>query len=111
VGGGGSLLHHSVKGAHFVPNVTGSQSQTVNLIEEGGRVFCPQITPQGVLTLSTSRLESRHNQHWPDNGTAHRCRVYSANKIQSRTLIICLKYNVAMCFVPYFFIYHTNSKI
>jgi hypothetical protein len=81
-----------------------------DLIQEGGTVLGSQITPQGMPTLSTSRLESRHNQHWPQKGTARRCRVCSAKKY-TRTRNICPKCNVALCVDPCFRIYHTKSNI
>jgi hypothetical protein len=81
-----------------------------DLIQEGGKVLGSQITPQGMPTLSTSRLEAKYVLHWLERGTPRRCRVCSARKKQSRTIYVCPKCNVALCVVPCFKIYHTKSK-
>jgi hypothetical protein len=78
-----------------------------DLVQEGGRVLCTQII-QGMPTLSTSRLESKHVLHWLEKGRRQRCRVYSAQKKQSKTIYACPKCNVALCVVPCFKVYHSK---
>jgi hypothetical protein len=52
---------------------------------------------QGMPTLSTSRLETKHVLHWLEKGRRWRCHVCSMQKKQSKTIYACLKCNVALC--------------
>jgi hypothetical protein len=80
-----------------------------DLIREGGRVLGTKIVPQGMPTLSTSRLEAEHGLHWLEKGTRWRCHVCSAQKKQVKTIYACLKCNGVLCVMLCFKIHHLKS--
>jgi hypothetical protein len=79
-----------------------------DLIQEGGRVLGTQIIPQGMPTLSTSRLEAKHVLHWLEKRRRHRCHVCSTQKKQSKKIYACPKCNMALCVVLCFKVYHSK---
>jgi hypothetical protein len=80
-----------------------------DLIQEGGRVVGTPNTLQGMPTLSTSQLEARNNMHCLKKGNKYGCHVCSMKKKLSRTVYACPKYNVGLCVVLCFKIYHMQS--
>ena len=86
-----------------------------NLIEEAGRIQdrpTPSLVgrPSAAAT-NVTRLESRHNQHWPTKSSQVRCRLCSAHGVRKSTVYKCAKCDVGLCVVPCFAEYHTKVNL
>jgi len=86
-----------------------------NLIEEAGRSQdrpTPSLVGRPSAGASNvTRLESRHNQHWPAKCSQLRCRLCSARGVRKSTTYKCAKCDVGLCVVPCFAEYHTQENL
>ena len=64
-------------------------------------------------STNIGRLNTRHNQHWPNGGkTQRRCRVCSARGVKRCVRSVCVDCNVALCVDRNCFMdYHTEDKL
>lgn len=87
-----------------------------NLIEEAGRShYRPTPSMLGrpsSAAANVTRLDSRHNQHWPAKHKNNiRCRVCSERGQRKTTIYKCAKCDVGLCVVPCFADYHTKTNL
>jgi hypothetical protein len=66
-----------------------------------------------LASANTSRLDTRHNKHWPGrNMTKRRCRVCSARGVTRTVMSKCVKCDVALCVDRTCFAdYHTKDTL